>query len=230
MSADPLLIEVVPTETGYDKWASIYDHEDNPLILLEEQHMGQIAGDVSGLQVADIGSGTGRQALRLAAAGATVTALDFSESMLARARAKPGAEQIRFICHDLGRPLPLSDAAFDRVFCCLVLDHIAKPEELFSELKRICRRDGSIIISVMHPTMMLRGVQARFTDPDSGRKVGPQSFPNQISDYVMGAIRAGLVIEHLSEHAVAESLANRSPRAAKYLGWPMLLLMRLRHA
>jgi hypothetical protein len=43
----------------------------------------------------------------------------------------------------------------------------------------------------------------------------------------MAAIRAGLALEHVSEHAADAALAARSPRAAKYLGWPMLLLLKL---
>src|SRR5512143_215063 len=95
--AKPAVIEVVPTQAGYDRWAEIYDDEDNPLVLLEERHIGSLAGDVAGLAVADIGCGTGRHALRFAAAGARVTAVDFSEVMLRRARAKPGAEAITFV-------------------------------------------------------------------------------------------------------------------------------------
>jgi malonyl-CoA O-methyltransferase len=80
----------------------------------------------------------------------------------------------------------------------------------------------------MHPAMMLRGVQARFTDPASGRETRPASQPNQISDYVMAALHAGLTIDHFSEHSVDPDLAQRVPRAEKYLGWPILLMMRLR--
>ena len=79
----------------------------------------------------------------------------------------------------------------------------------------------------MHPAMMLRGVQARFHDPVSGREIRPASVPNQLSDYVMAAVRAGFVIDHLSEHAVDEALANHLERARRYLGWPLLFLMRL---
>ena len=220
-------IEVVPTRSGYDRWAEIYDDEENPLVLLEEEHFPPLIGDLTGLTIADIGCGTGRHALRWAAAGARVTAVDFSEAMLQRARAKPGAEAIRFVSHDLAQRLPFEDHSFDRVFCCLVLDHISKVEDFFAELARLCRRDGFVGISAMHPAMMLRGVQARFTDPATGRKVGPASHPNQISDYVMATVRAGLAIEHISEHAVGAALAARSPRSEKYLGWPLLLLMKL---
>jgi len=44
----------------------------------------------------------------------------------------------------------------------------------------------------------------------------------------MGVARSGLRLEHMSEHAVDDALAACSLRASKYLGWPLLLLMRLR--
>lgn len=220
-------MEVVPTQAGYDRWAEVYDDEDNPLVLLEEKHLGSLAGDVAGLTVADIGCGTGRHALRLAAAGARVTAVDFSVAMLQRARAKPGAEGITFVSHDLAKAFPLDGAAFDRVFCCLVLDHITELNKFFLELRRLCRPKGCVIISVMHPAMSLRGVQARFIDPASGRRISPASHAHQMSDYLMAAVRAGLSLEHVSEYAADAALAAQSPRAGKYLGWPMLLLLKL---
>jgi len=220
--------EVVPTDVGYNRWAKVYDGEDNPLVLLEESHITPLIGNVAGLAVADIGCGTGRHAIRLAAAGARVTALDFSEGMLERGRAKPGADAVKFISHDLAQRFPLKSGSFDCVLCCLVLDHIADLEGFFVELSRICKPTGFIIASVMHPAMMLRGVQARFIEPASGRRIYPQSQPNQISDYLMAAIHAGLQLEHLSEHTVDSQLAASSSRAVKYLGWPLLLLMRLK--
>jgi malonyl-CoA O-methyltransferase len=128
----------------------------------------------------------------------------------------------------LTQPFPLESASFDRVLCCLVLDHIADLKHFFGELRRICKPAGFIVISVMHPAMMLRGVQARFIEPVSGRRIYPQSQANQISDYVMAAVHNQLQFEHLTEHAVDAQLAAISPRAGKYLGWPLLLLMRLK--
>lgn len=219
--------DILPTAPGYDRWSTIYDDEDNPLILLEEPVAAELIGAVRGLDLLDLGCGTGRWSLRLAGAGANVTAVDFSDGMLGRARAKPGAERIRFIVHDLAGPLPLEDTAFDRVICCLVLDHIESPDRLFAEMRRLCRPDGQVIVSVMHPAMMLRGVQARFIDPRTGRDTRPRSAPNQVCDYVMAASRSGLILDHMSEHPVNERIAAASPRAEKYLGWPLLLAMRM---
>jgi malonyl-CoA O-methyltransferase len=220
-------MEIVPTRVGYDRWAEVYDDEDNPLVLLEQKLIGPLAGEVAGLTVADIGCGTGRHALRWAAAGARVTALDFSTAMLKRARAKPGAEAVTFIHHDLAEPFPLESAAFDRVFCCLVLDHIAVLDEFFRQLRRLCRPSGCVSVSVMHPAMSLRGVQARFIDPATGHRISPAGHTHQMSDYLMAAVHAGLKLEHISEHAADAALAAHSPRAGKYLGWPMLLMMKL---
>jgi len=221
-------VEHLTTKEGYDRWAAIYDVEENPVILLEEQHLAPLLGDVRDLTVADLGCGTGRHAIRLAAAGARVTALDFSNGMVARARGKAGWERVEFIAHDLSERLPLPDRFFDRVLSCLVLDHISDIAAFFSECRRVCRVDGFVLVSVFHPALTVHGIHARFVDPSTGVEVRPASRGHQISDYVMGATRSGLTLEHMSEHVVDDDLAARAPRAAKYRGWPLLLLMKLR--
>src|SRR5215471_12013718 len=89
-------LHIVSTQEGYERWAQIYDDEDNPLVLLEERRVWDLVGEAKGLAIADIGCGTGRHSLRLAAAGARVHAVDFSQAMLDRARAKPGSASIAF--------------------------------------------------------------------------------------------------------------------------------------
>jgi 2-polyprenyl-3-methyl-5-hydroxy-6-metoxy-1,4-benzoquinol methylase len=90
------MVRHLPTREAYDLWAEVYDRDGNPLIALEERHIGALIGETAGLAVADVGCGTGRHAVRLAMQGAHVTALDFSPGMLAAAREKPGAERVRF--------------------------------------------------------------------------------------------------------------------------------------
>jgi malonyl-CoA O-methyltransferase len=229
MKAKPLGYKgtIVDTAAGYDRWAEIYESDHNPLTLLEEPEAARLLGEIAGRDVLDVGCGTGRHALRLRAAGANVTALDFSEGMLDKARAKPGADGIAFARHDLAAPLPFADASFDRVQCSLVLEHIVDLDLLFGEMRRVCRPDGWLVVTAMHPAMMLCGVQAGFTDPASGEKIHPKSHDNQLSDIVMAVVRAGLRIDAMTEHAVDDALAQAAPRAEKYLGWLMLLAMRL---
>jgi ubiquinone/menaquinone biosynthesis C-methylase UbiE len=212
---------------GYDRWAAVYDHDGNPLIALEEPVVHGGLGDVRGRSALDLGCGTGRHALWLAAHGAAVTAVDFSEGMLAAARLKPGAQAIRFVVHDLTTPLPLADAAFDVVASGLLLEHLPDLAAFFRDVRRVLRPGGRAVLSAMHPAMFLRGSQARFTDPDSQEVVQPGSYPHQIADFVTAALRAGLRVDGLAERSADAALASRFPRAEKYVGWPMLVVLSL---
>ena len=222
-----LPIEHLSTQEGYDRWSAVYDTDGNPLVALEEPLVDQLLGDIANSVVVDLGCGTGRHSIRMAKAGATVEAVDFSEQMLARAREKSAGLRITYRALNLLRQLPFPSNAFDRVVCGLVLDHIPSLDAFFEEIHRLCKPEGKCILSVMHPAMMLRGVRARFRDPGTGHEVRPASQPHQMSDYVMAAIRTAHRITHLSEHSVDQSLANRFPRGQRYLGWPILLLMEL---
>ena len=213
---------------GYDDWAAVYDHDANPLPALEEPIVRAAVGDPRGLTVLDLGCGTGRHALWLAAAGARVTGIDFSRPMLAAARRKPGAESVRFLEHDLHEPLPFAAGAFDLVVSGLVLEHLRDLDAFFREARRVARADGRAVVTTLHPAMLLRGSQARFTDPASGDVVQPGSFPHRLGDFVMAATRTGFRLEGIGEHAPDAALAERYPRAAKYVGWPMLLVLALR--
>jgi malonyl-CoA O-methyltransferase len=220
----------VDARQGYDQWASSYDDEGNPLLALEEPEADEALGDVAGLDVLDAGTGTGRHAIRLAARGARVTAIDFSDKMLAKARAKDGADRVRFENHDVTRRLPYDDASFDRVLSALVLEHVADLAAFFRELGRVTRPGGRIVVTAMHPAMFLRGVSARFRDQETGEFLRPRSYVLQLSDYVKGALDADLRIVSLVERAPDDALAARVPRAAKYIGWPMLFVMTLKRA
>ena len=223
MSDEP---RVIGTREGYDLWAPTYDTMGNWLLALEQPEVDRTFGTVAGLELLDVGAGTGRHAIRLAERGARVTAVDFSEEMLAKAREKPGAEHVRFVLHDITGPLPFAERSFDRVLSALVLEHIevARLPRFFAELERVARRDGRIVVTAMHPAMFLKGISANFRD-EGGVQVRPRSYVATISDYVTSALVAGLNIVTLSEHEVDERLAERYPPSRKLLGWPALFVM-----
>lgn len=225
---EPLKPQASSVRKGYDRWAVLYDREANPLIAIEEPVVREAIGDVAGLEVLDLGCGTGRHSLWLASAGATVTGVDFSDGMLEEARGKPGAEAVRFLAHDLAQPLPFAAGSFDVVVSGLVLEHLAALDAFFAEARRVLRPGGRAVVSAMHPAMFLKGVQARFTDPASGEKVQPGSFAHSIGEFVMAAVRAGFAIEGVDERAPDADFAVRLPRAEKYVDWPMLVVLKLR--
>jgi malonyl-CoA O-methyltransferase len=179
---------------GYDRWSAVYDHDANPLQALEEPLLRAAIGDVNGCTALDLGCGTGRHALWLAANGAIVTAVDFSEGMMAEARRKPGAERIEFIAHDLHQPLPLADGSFDLVVSGLVLEHLQELGGFFAEARRVLKPGGRAVVSSMHPAY---------------------SKPHTIGDFVMAAVRAGFRLSDIGEYAPDAEFAKGFPRAGK---------------
>lgn len=143
MNDDPDEPEHATPLDGYDRWAPIYDAEANVLFPLEEPVLTRLLDAPRGLRIADVGCGTGRWSLPLAAAGNDVTGVDFSSGMLDVLRAKPESAALRIIEHDLREPLPLDDASYDLVLCCLVLEHLDPLERILGELRRICRPGGA---------------------------------------------------------------------------------------
>ena len=92
----------------------------------------------------DVGCGTGALAYALAPLVGEVVGIDSSEEYLAAARehAPPGCT---FVAGDAAAlPFPYGD--FDLTGCLRVLHHVRRPELVVSELARVTRRGGRILI------------------------------------------------------------------------------------
>ena len=76
-----------------------------------------VARLADGGPVLEMGAGTGRLALPLAAAGVDVWALDASRAMLAALASKPGAERVRPVLGDMAHPPLRPGAGFAVVLC-----------------------------------------------------------------------------------------------------------------
>jgi malonyl-CoA O-methyltransferase len=132
--------------------------------------------------------------------------------------------------HDLHERLPFGSGAFDIVVSGLVLEHLRDLPAFFSEARRVLNSRGRAVISAMHPAMFLRDSQAQFTDPASGEIVRPGSLPHQLSEMIMAAVLARLDLIGVDEYPADRELVARFPRAKKYLGWPMLVVLQLASA
>ncbi|MBL4658566.1 MAG: methyltransferase domain-containing protein, partial [Flavobacteriales bacterium] len=183
---------ILSTEEGYDRWSEIYDTNKNPLTALDELvFFDNFPTGISGLEIADLGCGTGRVSNMLAKKGALVNGIDGSEGMLAKAAAHSD-KTISYQHHNFSSPLPLESNLFDHVVSCLVLEHIEDLHLFFSEANRICKPGGLVYLTAMHPGMMLLGNEANFTDPITGEEVRPKGYAHQLADFVNGIKVAGL--------------------------------------
>ena len=209
-------------ETGYRAWSATYDR---PLRLfpLEEPPMHVLLDPLPPGDALDAACGSGRYSTYLAARGHRVTGVDQSEAMLVLARAK--LPDSPFLHGDL-TALPVPDAAFDTVVCALALVHLPSVAPAMSEFARVLRPGGRLIVSDVHPFLVLVGWQAQFPGAGGGRGF-MRLHHHAHSEYLTAATAAGFSFRSLAEPTLtAESVvtpaADIVPDAnrAAYVGLP----------
>jgi 2-polyprenyl-6-hydroxyphenyl methylase/3-demethylubiquinone-9 3-methyltransferase len=109
-----------------------------------------------GMRVLDVGCGEGVFAAELARAGAEVVGIDVAEEPLRRARARRPELDLRLV--DGEGEWPLADASFDVVWAGEVIEHVADTAGWLSEVRRVLRSGGSLLLSTPAngPLTMLR--------------------------------------------------------------------------
>jgi ubiquinone/menaquinone biosynthesis C-methylase UbiE len=104
----------------------------------------------AGSKVLEAGCGTGAQTVTLArnSPGARITSIDISATSLEEARARveaAGFTNVEFQQANLFE-LPFGEQSFDHIFVCFVLEHLAKPLEALTTLKRFLKPGGTMTV------------------------------------------------------------------------------------
>ena len=99
-----------------------------------------------GERVLDAGCGAGRFVAALRDAGAVPVGVELAEGALARARRNvPGAD-LRLVGAD--GSLPLGHGEVDVVWCSEVLEHVPDTIAFLTEIRRVLRRGGRLLVTV----------------------------------------------------------------------------------
>ena len=101
-------------------------------------------------RVLDVGTGSGRIAIRLAKLNPDlmIEAIDLSRNMLDRAKAyaaQGGVENVQFLRGDAKR-IPYEDHTFDMVICHQLLHQLPDPVIALREINRVAKPQGAILI------------------------------------------------------------------------------------
>lgn len=104
----------------------------------------------AGSRVLEAGCGVGAQTITLAknSPKACITSVDISEASIAEAKKRGESEGVSNVCFQQGDIFNLSfePESFDHVFVCFVLEHLSKPVEALSVLKKFIRPGGTITV------------------------------------------------------------------------------------
>ena len=125
-------------ERLYRLVAPLYDRLVWPRMRPVVETAVALLGPLTGCRVLDGGTGTGNLAFELARAGAEVTGLDLSPSLLRMARRKPGAAQITWVHGDV-TALPFGASAFAYSSAAMMLHELPEPlrDRALAELTRV---------------------------------------------------------------------------------------------
>jgi SAM-dependent methyltransferase len=180
---------------GYARWSTSYDAAPNPLIRVEEPVVRAMIDRTTAGDALDAACGTGRHAAYLCARGHRVVGVDVSPEMLDKARARVPAADFRQ--GDLAH-LPLETGSVDLAVCALALSHEPVLAPAIIELARVLRPGGRLVLSDLHPTMMILGGTALFFDAD-GAAGNVRSFRHPHGSYLAAFRAAGLEVAECVE-------------------------------
>jgi 2-polyprenyl-3-methyl-5-hydroxy-6-metoxy-1,4-benzoquinol methylase len=124
------------------------------LQLMHLRAYDEAVGYAAGRDVLDVGCNTGYGTLRFAPVANRVVGVDVSRRAIEAARQRAPDGRPEFIV-TTGFALPFPDASFDLVTCFQVLEHVPEPTAFLSELARITRPHGTIILATPNAAIRL---------------------------------------------------------------------------
>ena len=147
------MADYTPSTYG-DRIAEVYDalYPAGPTVTAAVERLVQLA---AGGKVLELGIGTGRIALPLAAAGVDVSGIDTSAAMLDKLRAKAGSERVSarlgdFARDDLGSGFALVFVAFNTLFA---LPDQESQVACFDRVARALRPGGRFVVEAFVPDL-----------------------------------------------------------------------------
>jgi ubiquinone/menaquinone biosynthesis C-methylase UbiE len=186
------------TRQAYNDWAAQYDTNLNRTRDLEARSLRVTLKDLPFENCLEIGCGTGKNTVWLIEKAGQITAVDLSEEMLAKARAKITAPSVTFVQADITADWTFRDKLYDLVTFSLVLEHIADLSAIFRKVAASLKPCGYVYIGELHPYKQYAGSKARF-ETSAGTQV-VDCFNHHVSDFTELPRQYGLVPVLVNEY------------------------------
>ncbi len=145
---------MVTSRTAYEDWHARYEIDggaDTPWHKLVVQHL-QPKRDLIGKRVLEIGCGLGGFSCWLAAQAARpdhIVAADFAATAVQKGRAFAAENNLSGITWEVAdvQNIAHRDATFDTVISCETIEHVQDPRRALSELARVLRPGGRLMLT-----------------------------------------------------------------------------------
>jgi ubiquinone/menaquinone biosynthesis C-methylase UbiE len=182
---------------SYNLWSEQYDVNKNKTRDLEAIVTRKTLVHFDFDNVLELGCGTGKNTQWLLIKAKNIIGLDFSEGMLAKAKAKIKTDKVTFIETDLTNDWNLENNYFDLITCSLTLEHIENLNVVFKQAHYKLKKGGLFFVSELHPFKQYLGSKARFETENGIYEL--EVFTHHISDYLESASSFGFELVVLNE-------------------------------
>ena len=136
--------KILNSREGYNILADYYNKKEKYWDSFEKDQVLPLLGAIKDKQILDVGAGTGRLVSRLVNAGAEVTALDISDVMVSKLKAK--SYKLKAIVGD-AEDLPFEVESFDIVIATFLIVHLKDLERFFDEVYRVLKPGGLFLVT-----------------------------------------------------------------------------------
>ena len=185
-------------QKAYDNWSSQYDTNDNRTRDMEALALPETLAGIHFETCLEIGCGTGKNTSWLLTKANTITAVDLSNEMLAKAKEKIQSAKVNFIQADILQEWDFANTKYDLVSFSLVLEHIENLEPVFNRVSQVIAATGHVYIGELHPFKQYAGSKARFTTVEGEQVVS--CYNHHVSDFVQAAQKHGFKIVNINEY------------------------------
>ena len=158
------------TQQAYNIWSQQYDTNTNKTRDLEAQALRETLHNINFDSCLEIGCGTGKNTTWLITKAKQITAVDFSEEMLAKAKEKIKNNAVQFIQANITGNWAFTEKKYELVTFSLVLEHIQNLDHIFNEVGKCLVDGGHVYIGELHPFKQYAGSKAKF-ETDNGTQV-----------------------------------------------------------
>lgn len=142
-------MELNAVKISYARWAPVYDKTFGTITNVGRRRAVDYINAQDASNVLEVGVGTGL-ALPNYRGDLTVTGIDFSEDMLAKAQARVKElviDQVRELRQMDARSLDFPDGSFDVVAAMHIISVVPEPERVMAEMARVCKPGGQIVMT-----------------------------------------------------------------------------------
>ncbi|HCY76779.1 MAG TPA: SAM-dependent methyltransferase [Ignavibacteriales bacterium] len=185
-------------KTAYNIWSAQYDTNENKTRDLEARAIRKTLSKIKFDSCLEIGCGTGKNTEWLKNKSKQLTAVDFSEEMIIKAKQKIKSDNVRFVQADIKKKWNFINEKYDLVTFSLILEHIEELDKIFYQVSEALVSGGYVYIGELHPFKQYSGSKAKF-ETDDGEQV-LKCFNHNISDFIVSGKNNGITLVDLDEY------------------------------